>query len=363
MRFILFLVLAWLLAGAGAWAAPQGLEASRALIQDLSERNLELYDRQARASAGSAPVMRIVASERKGRALPGRAPAADLEAYVRLLSRTSPGAVVTGRFADWRAPSVYRSVAGLHNGYDIAYPPGTRIVAGWPGRVTGVLQWYGAEHGITVESPQGFRTTYGHLSPKVALGAWVGPGDVVGTVVNDHVDVKMRDDAGFIDFGRSVPLLPGQRVARGGGLAPPIVMSWRLRPARDGSAALPALQGPSWTRDSEAVRAALAYLRARTWEASLVESGEAGFADLHRARGRVSDARRRVERAGVPEDVLLACFLETRAMREGLLCPGTGPEDAPSEDTASRLQAAADQGLMGLQRLMQALNSAVVASR
>ncbi len=161
------------------------------------------------APAGAKPVMTssvpaVVKQLREKYKLPepSRTGAKDLGGLVALQQRYYPQAWVSSGFYDWRTTSQYRSAAGLHLGYDIAMPAGSSVAAGWSGTVTGVANWYGSEWGVTVESADGSRTTYGHISPKVNVGAHVQAGDVVGTVVNDHVDVKMRDAAGnYLDFG------------------------------------------------------------------------------------------------------------------------------------------------------------------
>jgi hypothetical protein len=245
-----------------------------------------------------------------------------------------------------RTPSMYRLIGGLHNGYDIAYPPGTRIVAGWPGRVTSVANWYGAEYGVTVASADGFQTTYGHLEPSVRSGDWVEPGDVVGRVVRDHVDIKMRDAVGrYVDFGRSVPLggatVAGSQpsTASGGSTA----MSFRIRPPAKTPSKTSPLRGPGWTRDSQAVRAALAYLRLRREESLLLTKGAAAESEQALVQRRLADARARLLSQGVPEEVLLAAFLESPAAQRSLL---------PQADVER-----AHEALPQLKILMEALNA------
>jgi len=131
-----------------------------------------------------------------------------LPEYLALQTRKVPGAVVTSGFDDWRNPSKYRAKAGLHLGYDVAMPAGSPAVAGWRGRVTRILQWHGPEYGVTVLSPNGYEATYGHLRPRVSVGDSVTAGDTVGTVVHDHVDIKVRGPDGVhYDFGKP----PGRR--------------------------------------------------------------------------------------------------------------------------------------------------------
>lgn len=129
-----------------------------------------------------------------------QAPAGGLR---RLVQVQAPGALVTGEFYDWRAVSRYRSRPGLHLGYDLALPAGSPVRAAWRGTVVAVLPWSGAECGVTVESSNGVRTTYGHVHPLVSPGDLVKTGSLVGTIAHDHVDVKMRDATGaYLDFGR-----------------------------------------------------------------------------------------------------------------------------------------------------------------
>jgi hypothetical protein len=109
--------------------------------------------------------------------------------------------VVSG-FNDWRTVSVYRRHAGLHLGYDIVLPYGSRVPAAWPGKVVAITPWGGSQYGITVLADSGYEATYGHLSPLVRVGQRVAAGDFVGLTIIDHVDVKMRDSAGaYVDFG------------------------------------------------------------------------------------------------------------------------------------------------------------------
>ena len=139
-------------------------------------------------------------------AVVSRAGGPDLETLLALQRRVCPSAAISASFYDWRDVSKYRSTAGLHLGYDVAMPAGAAVVAGWPGQVTRIQQWYGAEYGITVLSPSGYEVTYGHLSPRVKVGDVMNAGDVVGLVVNDHVDVKMRGpDGAWFDFGHGTP--------------------------------------------------------------------------------------------------------------------------------------------------------------
>lgn len=135
--------------------------------------------------------------------------ARDVSDLVRLQQRHFPGAVVTSGFHDWRTTSKYRSQAGLHLGYDIAMPYGCPFAAGWPGRVVAITPWYGEEYGITVVSPDGTSTTYGHVRPGVEIGTLVQPGTILGTIASDHLDVKMRDPSGnYFDFGGSGRIAP-----------------------------------------------------------------------------------------------------------------------------------------------------------
>lgn len=140
--------------------------------------------------------------------------ARDLADYVQMQQRFFPGAVVTAGFYDWRTTSRYRSHAGLHLGYDVAMPYGCPFSAGWPGTVTAIVLWSGEEYGITVQHPDGSSVTYGHVSPKVSVGQHVVPGEAIGTIAYNHVDVKMRDSAGnYVDFGGNGRVLPAPQWA------------------------------------------------------------------------------------------------------------------------------------------------------
>jgi hypothetical protein len=370
-----------------------GLEMSEALLEDLNFRNLELHDRETllKNGAGGRSTGKLTFSVNDGSwgavfvptpipptARPaghGPAPAADLAAYVRLLAHYRSSPIVTGRFSDWRSTSVYRAMAGLHYGYDIAYPAGTLVEAGWGGQVISIANWYGAEYGITVQSPEGFRTTYGHLHPLTRVGAWVNPGDVVGRVVNDHVDVKMRHlGGGFIDFAHGVPGIAGKASSYVSAAGLPVssqggrvVLTLKIHPTapKAGPRILPPLAGPAWTRRGESVRAAIAYLRVRHQEAALLLQGpEAPRGALAAVRREIEQARGRLLVTGVPEDVLLAAFVQSETLADAEFWFGRGLSSATQvdvldDDAVHRREMihTARQALPQLQALLRDLNA------
>lgn len=370
-----------------------GLEAVEALLEDLSFRNLELHDREAMVKAsrtagkGGTLVVSVgdwtATMPGTGGASPpsggkrGAPDAANLVAYVNLLSRRQPGGVVCGSYSDWRTTSVYRAVAGRHYGYDIAYPPGTSVAAGWAGEVVAMANWYGSEYGITVQSPQGFRVTYGHLSPVTRVGAWVNPGDVVGRIVRDHVDVKMRGpDGRFVDFAHGIPGGGGSYIAanprtglasRGGG----VVLNIKIRGAApSGPRLLPPLAGPAWTRRIAAVRAAIGYLRARHQEAALIAKGEAAeIGGLTVVRRQLDEARGRLLENAVPEEVLLAAFVDTPAFDDpafwggGVLTGASGVDGLEGASATGDLRSSAREAVSRLRALLGELNAQAPAPR
>lgn len=123
--------------------------------------------------------------------------------HLLALQRRNWGAAwVTSTFYDWRTVSRYRRNAGLHLGYDIALPFGTPVSAGWAGTVVAVVPWTSSEWGVTIRAADGSEVTYGHISPTVQNGQQIVPGDTVGRIASDHVDVKMRDNLGrYVPFG------------------------------------------------------------------------------------------------------------------------------------------------------------------
>ena len=109
---------------------------------------------------------------------------------------------VTSGFSDARGVSRYRSQAGLHLGYDLAMPYGCAVLCAWPGRVEAVIPWYGSEVGVRVRHSDGTCATYGHVQARVKAGELVEPGQILGTIASDHLDVKMRDASDQpLDFG------------------------------------------------------------------------------------------------------------------------------------------------------------------
>jgi Peptidase family M23 len=126
---------------------------------------------------------------------------AQLDRLLQFQKVGDPGAFVSSGFHDWRTVSKYRRSPGLHFGYDIAMLARSPVRAAWPGEVVAITPWYGSEYGVTVRDGQGYEATYGHISPSVVLGQEVRVGDILGRVVVDHVDVKMRNSLGiFVDF-------------------------------------------------------------------------------------------------------------------------------------------------------------------
>ena len=131
-----------------------------------------------------------------------------LGTLLRAQQRHWSAAWVTSTFYDWRTTSKYRRKAGLHLGYDIALPFGTPVSAAWGGQVRSVTPWTASEYGVTIEHPNGVLTTYGHISPLVRPGRLVKPGQIIGRIASDHVDVKMRDRMGRpLPFGESPGLV------------------------------------------------------------------------------------------------------------------------------------------------------------
>lgn len=151
-----------------------------------------------------------------------------LEQLLREQRQHYAGAVVTSGFYDARGISRYRSQPGLHSGYDIALPAGTRVRAAWPGTVRAIVPWAVGEWGVEVVHSDGTAATYGHIAPLVEVGRRVSAGESVGTVARDHVDVKMRDAQGVLfDYADA---LAWRDQGRPGALGPSVeALDWQRR--------------------------------------------------------------------------------------------------------------------------------------
>ena len=126
---------------------------------------------------------------------------ADLSELLQWQLRGDSGAYVSSGFHDWRSVSKYRSRPGLHAGYDIAMLAGSAVRTPWAGRVVAITPWYGSELGVTVRLENGWEATFGHITSSVSVGQQVTRGDLIGRVVVDHLDVKVRDSSGsYVDF-------------------------------------------------------------------------------------------------------------------------------------------------------------------
>jgi hypothetical protein len=153
-----------------------------------------------------------VAPETSLKSLKPSSPRASVVSYslpdlVAMQKRSYSAAVVTSVFSDPRSVSRYRSVPGVHLGYDIAMPYGATVYCAWPGRVEAVIPWHGSEVGVKVRHPDGSCATYGHVHSLVHPGDFLQTGDAIATIASDHLDVKMRDrsDNPF-DFGQGATL-------------------------------------------------------------------------------------------------------------------------------------------------------------
>lgn len=230
-------------------------------------------------------------------------------------------AIVTSGFLDWRGVSRYRRVPGQHLGYDVAMPAGTPVACAWPGRVVAVTPWTDSEWGVTVRHDDGTEATYGHLAkPGVTVGATVAPGQTLGLVAVDHLDVKMRDANGRpLDFGAARPSagITGEWLRARFAVAEAKTRSdgLRLRLAQiDRRLAAPADGGEA---DERRLRAGLISRKeaARRATARAAVLGERD--GLRRDRARVANALRDAEAEAASTAAVLA-DVERRARRLGV---------------------------------------------
>lgn len=106
------------------------------------------------------------------------------------------------------SPSTGRMYAGLHNGYDFLAPNGTPVIAGWDGTIgpAAPYNYEAASWALEVQSGL-FIVIYGHINLVSAfnkVGTTVKKGDVIGTVYNDHLDIKIKTSESakrWIDWG------------------------------------------------------------------------------------------------------------------------------------------------------------------
>lgn len=128
---------------------------------------------------------------------------AELQPLLQWQRKGDPGAYISSGFHDWRGVSKYRRNPGIHAGYDIAMLAGSPVRTPWSGTVVAVTPWYGPEVGVSLKLDNGWEATFGHITAGVHVGDRVQAGQMLGRVVVDHVDVKIRDTRGLhIDFAR-----------------------------------------------------------------------------------------------------------------------------------------------------------------
>jgi murein DD-endopeptidase MepM/ murein hydrolase activator NlpD len=122
--------------------------------------------------------------------------------YLNLMSLNYSDTVITGKFHDWRPESKYRLKAGYHNGYDFAAPAGTEVPAGWEGTVTDIIYWGYGEFAVKIKKNKQM-TQYGHMNNlRVCIGQKITTGQIIGKIAVDHVDVKMKVNGYYYDFGK-----------------------------------------------------------------------------------------------------------------------------------------------------------------
>jgi len=130
----------------------------------------------------------------------------EAERYKNIMKLNYSRTVITGTFYDWRDVSKYRSVAGYHNGYDYAAPEGTRVTAGWEGTVTDIISWGYGEYAVKVTGYVNCNKRmiqYGHLNNvQVTRGEKIKIGRTIGYIAVDHLDLKMKINNHYYDFGK-----------------------------------------------------------------------------------------------------------------------------------------------------------------
>jgi murein DD-endopeptidase MepM/ murein hydrolase activator NlpD len=130
----------------------------------------------------------------------------EAERYKNIMKLNYSDTVITGRFHDWRDVSKYRSVAGYHNGYDYAAPEGTAITAGWEGTVSDIAYWGYGEYAVQITGYVNCNkqmVQYGHLNNiKVNKGEKIKTGQIIGYIAVDHLDLKMKINNQYYDFGK-----------------------------------------------------------------------------------------------------------------------------------------------------------------
>jgi murein DD-endopeptidase MepM/ murein hydrolase activator NlpD len=123
---------------------------------------------------------------------------------IPLCKPVAANAFISLRFGRGRDP--FTGHAKLHNGVDIAAPPGTAVMACAAGRVVSVEN--GAIWGrrVVIEHSRGFQSVYAHLGTvSVARGRPVRRGGTIGTIgssglaTGPHVHYEVRRNGEPLD--------------------------------------------------------------------------------------------------------------------------------------------------------------------
>jgi len=140
----------------------------------------------------------------------GTANLEDYIAFAKTKGSTLQKPPVYGLFNSPRdaSPSTGRTTAGLHNGYDFPAPAGTPVIAGWDGTVgpSAPYNYEASSWALEVQSGL-FIVIYGHINLNEnyrKVGTSVKKGDQLGTVYNDHLDIKIKTSESakrWIDWG------------------------------------------------------------------------------------------------------------------------------------------------------------------
>ncbi len=113
-----------------------------------------------------------------------------------LADYTGQRAIITSDCDDCR-PTRERCIR-RHEGYDFALRKGTEIPAVYSGTVVGIVKkWGGSGDAVWIQnSDKSYVYSYGHINiyPTIKVGVTVTSGTPIGTIYEDHLDVKKFTD-------------------------------------------------------------------------------------------------------------------------------------------------------------------------
>ena len=123
-----------------------------------------------------------------------------VDEYINYLKKFGINTYISSNFYAWRNDPK-RDYE--HKGYDLPYSDGSPAITAWDGKVAKLVYWDFAgqgDYGVHIEHGS-FEIIIGHVIPTVDAGDTVKKDDIIGYIRNGHVDIKVKLNGAWYDWG------------------------------------------------------------------------------------------------------------------------------------------------------------------